>query len=228
MAATIAHSVHYVVIGCGVVGLLWLLVPRHRADPRPDGCADDDRVAALRRSAVAGRLEADARHRAGAHETSPQRTAARAGVVVAAVAGLLAAVIHAAVCPEHVAEGLLLGGFFAVLAVVQVAWSQLALAAERRAGASQPLLATGLAGSLGVAALWLLTRTVGLPFGLLDGTESPGLPDVAATLLEITTALAAALVLHSAAHAHRRAGGPGATARLDGHTGATGQERRAA
>ena len=101
---------------------------------------------------------------------------------VAAVAMLGAGVIHFAFAPDHMAEQTSHGVFF-----LAVAWLQLAAAAA--VGLSwQPrrgwLLGTA-ALNTGVAALWLWTRTLGLPG---DEPEPVGLGDSVASGLEIVAA----------------------------------------
>lgn len=96
-----------------------------------------------------------------------------------------AALIHAAVCPEHLRERAAFGVFFALLSVTQLVWS---IAILRRP--SLPLLRAGAAGSAAVIALWLLTRTAGLPPWLGgSGMEPVGPIDLLATALEAATAV---------------------------------------
>ena len=105
---------------------------------------------------------------------------------VAAVAMLGAAIIHFAFAPDHLSEQASHGVFFLV-----VGWLQLLVAgalAFRWRPQRAWLLATAALG-VGVAALWLLTRTAGLPG---EDAEAVGFPDTLATVLEV---VAAALAL---------------------------------
>ena len=72
----------------------------------------------------------------------------------------------------------MVGAFFLVVTLAQAAWACLVLlnATDDR------LLLAGIAGSLGLIALWATSRTVGLPFGL--GREPVGAWDVACFVWE--------------------------------------------
>jgi plastocyanin len=97
-----------------------------------------------------------------------------------------AALIHAIWTALHLREGMLEGGFFLLTALAQSAMAFALLAFPNR---RTYLLAIAL--SLGIVAIWALSRTVGLPIGLEAGTPQPvGMPDVIATLFELLTVLA--------------------------------------
>ena len=101
------------------------------------------------------------------------------------------AAIHAAVVPEHLSEWAGAGVFFAILAAAQLALGLLSLGRRHRA-----VLLAVAAVSIVPLALWLCSRTVGLPFGPAAGApESAGLPDIAAGVLELGTLLAAVALL---------------------------------
>jgi hypothetical protein len=110
------------------------------------------------------------------------RTASGRRVVIGvAVLSFTTAVIHAAVCPEHVREAALYGGFFAASALLQGIWPLLVLVRPDRR-----VLVAGAAGNLAVVVLWLVTRTVGIPLGPEAGeVEALGALDVIATAAEI-------------------------------------------
>ncbi|MCW2847642.1 MAG: hypothetical protein JWR90_1616, partial [Marmoricola sp.] len=125
--------------------------------------------------------------------TRARATAERDGSLWRAVAvssSGAAAYIHAALFPHHVEEGLLLGAFFLVSALGQAAWAWLMARAVTR-----ELLLVGLGGNLALIALWAVTRTVGLPFGLLPGPEGMGAWDVCCVVWEWAVALACAVGL---------------------------------
>lgn len=84
-----------------------------------------------------------------------------------AIASLGAAGIHFAVMGEHYDEYLWFGVFFTMIAWAQAVWAVAAAATPNRS-----VLATGLAGNLLIVAIWLVTRTSGLPFG-----PEPGQPE---------------------------------------------------
>ncbi len=100
----------------------------------------------------------------------------------AAAFSLLAALIHLSVMPEHFEEWWGYGAFFLVLALAQGAYGAALL---RRP--SRPLLLLGIGGNLSIVALYLLTRTVGIPFfGPHAGeVEGVGIADLSATAAEL-------------------------------------------
>ena len=100
----------------------------------------------------------------------------------AAVFSLLAALIHLWVMPEHFEEWWSYGAFFLVSAVAQGLYCAALLRGPRR-----PLLLLGIGGNLSIIALYLLTRTVGIPFfGPHAGeVEGIGMLDLSATAAEL-------------------------------------------
>ena len=125
---------------------------------------------------------------AGEQAAARRGTVADAARTLAAVAMLGAAVIHFALAPDHLSEQTSHGVFFLV-----VGWAQL-LGAAALAFSWRPLRTwlLGTAGlNAGVAALWLLTRTAGLPG---EESEAIGFPDALASGLEVFAALAAVAV----------------------------------
>ena len=105
--------------------------------------------------------------------------------VDAAVLAIAAGLIHAVAAVTHFGEYWLFGSFFAVLAVAQVAWGALVYR-----GAERSLLVVGAWASAGVALLWLVTRTVGLPIGPHAGhPQTVGPLDALATLDELAIVL---------------------------------------
>ena len=108
--------------------------------------------------------------------------------LTAALAMLGAAVIHFAFAPDHLSEQTSHGVFFLV-----VGWSQLvgaaALAFSWRPARAWLLGSAAL--NLGVAALWLLTRTAGLPG---EEPEAVAFPDALASGLEVIAAAGALAV----------------------------------
>jgi hypothetical protein len=122
----------------------------------------------------------------GEGRTSSTTTVHDAVRTVAAVAMLGAAIIHFAFAPDHLSEQTSHGVFFLV-----VGWLQLLVAgalALRWRPQRAWLLGTAALG-VGVAAVWLLTRTAGLPG---EDAEAVGFPDTLASVLEV---VAAALAL---------------------------------
>ena len=107
-------------------------------------------------------------------------------LAVAACAG--AAVIHFAYAPTHIEEDATHGTFFLVTAWLQLG---LAFALARWRTDRRPWLAAGAVNGA-VAAMWVLTRTAGLPG---EDPEPVGFPDTLATALEVVVVLAAVAAL---------------------------------
>jgi hypothetical protein len=106
---------------------------------------------------------------------------------VAVVSSMAAAGVHAAVFPHHLEESYVVGISFLAMTLGQAAWACLVTldASNGR------LLVSGIVGNLGLVALWAVSRTTGLPFGL--GREAVGGWDIAAVTWELVL-VAACLV----------------------------------
>jgi hypothetical protein len=114
-----------------------------------------------------------------------------------------AALIHVQAAGWHVHEYLPFAASFALLAVAQLGWG----VAVYRRPASRRILWAGLWMSVAVAALWLASRTVGLPVGPERWSAEPiGAADVIATADEVVLAVLVGLRLASRA--------PGSPARV--------------
>lgn len=93
--------------------------------------------------------------------------------------------IHIAVVREHFAEAPSHGIFFAVVGLAQIGWALLAL---HRPDVPIPRL-TGAA-TLGLIALWAVSRTIGLSLNPLTSVPEPvGTADLLAVLLEVALIL---------------------------------------
>ena len=145
---------------------------------------------------------------------------------LAALAMLGAAVIHFAFAPDHLAEQTSHGMFFLV-----AGWAQLlgAAALAFRWRPQRAWLLGSAAFNVGVAGLWLLSRTVGLPG---DEPEPVAFPDTLATGLEVLAAgaaLRARLRLGDPCGRgadHRLAAGPGLHRRARGRARGRWSPRR--
>ncbi len=117
-------------------------------------------------------------------------------VLPIATLSLGAGLIHLALIAEHFRADALSGLFFVAAAIFQLSWAVLF---GRRPQRAVQLL--GGAGNAAIIVVWLLTRTLGLPFGGHPGIAEPiGVADLLATLFELViVATTLALVL-----AHRR------------------------
>ena len=174
IVSVLAHSVHYGIVTAGLLGLLALLAPQWLPGgrvPARAGPADShaQRVASLRSSIARGSLAdvlvvaVPTSTTAAAPVRPPDPPTRPLALPLALVSSAAAAGIHAAVGPTHFEEGLLIGSFFAVAALAQLGWAAAVLVAP-----SRRLLLIGAVGNLAIVALWLATRTVGLPFGIDD------------------------------------------------------------
>ena len=103
---------------------------------------------------------------------------------IAGTCSIGAALIHAAVVPDHATEYLPAGVFFAVLAAFQLWW---AIAWSR--GQRTWLAVLALVVNLVAVAIWVWSRTAGFPLGVEPGAVEPvGYQDSLATLLEVVVA----------------------------------------
>src|SRR6516165_12367642 len=113
--------------------------------------------------------------------------------VLGALASLsaAAAAIHFAVVFEHFRDYLLYGVFFLVLAWAQLIWPAVLLWRPSRLW-----LWLGLAGNAAVLAVYIASRTVGLPFGPdLRHPESVGALDVMSCVLEFALVIGCLVLL---------------------------------
>jgi hypothetical protein len=186
--AVVAHALHHGLLAGGLVSVAALLWSTRPSGNRTVSRLRDQRVAELREAVRAGTLGVRTSPSPQAHsedvgvETAAPSDLPWARLAVTGSAG--AAAVHAAATPAHVEEGLLLGGFFVTATLVQLGWAVLALRRPRRW-----LWRAGAAGNALVVLLWVVTRTVGLPFGLLEGPEPVGGWDVAASGFETIVVL---------------------------------------
>ncbi len=98
-----------------------------------------------------------------------------------AVTSLATAGIHFAVMGEHFREYVAFGVFFSLVAWFQALWAIGVVVAPTR-----PMLTVGLVVNAAVVAIWIVSRTAGLPIGPEPGTAEPAaFLDVLSTVLEI-------------------------------------------
>jgi hypothetical protein len=121
-----------------------------------------------------------------------------------------AAAIHFAVVFEHFAEYTLYGVFFLVISWAQVIWPAVLLWRPSRLW-----LWLGIAGNAIVIAVYVASRTVGLPFGPdLHNAESVGALDVVSCVLEFGLIVGCAALLWRPSLADRPVTRRGAVARV--------------
>ncbi|MEY2405893.1 MAG: hypothetical protein QOG39_809 [Acidimicrobiaceae bacterium] len=132
----------------------------------------------------------DASTREPTGRARPARSSTPPAAAALAVLSLGAAVIHAAFAPGHFSESWSHGLFFAVLA-----WLQVGLAYFLLARPSRWVYVAGLF-NIVVIAVWVMSRTVGVPFFPGAGTtEDVGFPDALSTELELFLVLGCAALL---------------------------------
>lgn len=193
-ATSVAHGIHYAVLGVGLVGLLALLGPQLIGGRRAPTIDEHSmRVRALTEQISSGGLGVRVMPALPA-------TLARSEVAdhvrtrylpIAIVSSAAAAGVHAAVGPAHFRELWVFGLFFAGSALAQIGWS-VAMAIRP----SHTLLVAGVAGNSAVLLLWLVTRTIGLP-GLLPEPEAIGVWDAFCGIWELVVVLTAGRVLRA-------------------------------
>jgi hypothetical protein len=147
-----------------------------------------------------GRLDVSRRPKASP-EGAPRRARAAGGrtgitdlrLTLAAVALFGCAAIHLAVIPDHLNHWVVASAFFLTLAMAEAAGGALLLGRP-----SQNVLVAVAAASVVPLALWVWSRTSGLPFGPNSNVPEPfGLADIAASLLELGTLVVAVVLLRA-------------------------------
>jgi hypothetical protein len=127
---------------------------------------------------------------ASGRRADPDRNPARVLSVIA-MASIAAGAINLTAAATIGSSNAQYLAFFTVVGVAQLAWAAVALARAPRWW-----LALGAAGNLVVVATWVVSRTVGLPFGPAAGIRLPAhFPDSLATALEVVVVAGAAALL---------------------------------
>jgi len=111
---------------------------------------------------------------------------------VGALISLVAASIHVLVTPEHFQEWWGYGVFFLVSAVLQAVFALVVIGRPSRA-----VLIAGLVGNLAIVAMWVVSRSSGVPFfgPNVGEIEEIGVHDIVATAAEIVLVLLLAYAL---------------------------------
>jgi hypothetical protein len=137
------------------------------------------------------RTEPHARGLGRAYEDGRASLAPMSASLVALSAA--AGTIHLTVAADHFAEYFLFGLFFVVVGVALVAWA----AAVAIAGSANRLLVLS-AGNAVVVALWVASRTTGVPLGPSPGVpERVGYADLVTTIFEVLLVVLAVVALRS-------------------------------
>ena len=112
----------------------------------------------------------------------------------AAALSFSAACVHGSVMVTHFREYFLFGLFFAIVTPLQIAWAELV----RRTPRARRLLVAGAVGNGAIVVVWLVSRTIGLPFGPERlQTEAVGFKDVLATYAEAMIVVLVTVLLSS-------------------------------
>jgi hypothetical protein len=173
------HLAHVVVFGLPIVGL----------------------IAALALQEIRARVSDPHKKMLGRELRRPGLCTRESPALRFAVLGLVAAaVIHGGVIGDHFHEDLFYGLFFLVVTAVQ-----LCLALILSTMSTLRLLRYVAAMSGSIAALYLVSRTTGLPIGPEPWRAEPfGILDIAATCAELVTLAGCGVQLRRATSANRR------------------------
>lgn len=132
-------------------------------------------------------------------ENRPSVTYTPAQTVLVLTAGLafVGGLIHVGAAVDHYEEFPLYTLAFSVIALLQVSWAWLLVR-----GPSRAILLAGALMQLGIVALWVVSRTAGVPIAPKAWTpEEVGIADLVATLGELVTVIAAFAVLAASTQA---------------------------
>jgi hypothetical protein len=190
VASAVAMLVHATLLpaGCGAVAALVVMSRLPASSRRSSETSPDSRRADRLRALAAGdRLTLMDTPVALLPRTGttgrPEPSLLTKGSVpwqLAAVCTTGSAVAHAVATPHHATENVTFGVFFFLSAFVQFGWATVALTCP-----STEVLWHGVALNVLLIELWVVTRTIGLPFGLQNGPEGLGAWDVAAKVWEL-------------------------------------------
>jgi predicted branched-subunit amino acid permease len=141
-------------------------------------------------AAAPGRARTRARRPAA---PAAERPAAVADAVrIVAWLSISAGAIHAVAMVDHFSHWWLYGVFFLVLTYGQVLWGVALL----RKPPTDRNLTIGALANLAIVAVWLVSRTIGVPAGPEAGSPEPvGIMDVAATLDQLVLVTFVALIV---------------------------------
>ena len=120
----------------------------------------------------------------------------------AAALSLTAGLIHIIAAPEHFEEWLGYGLFFFIVASAQILYALILLVEEPR----RAFLVAGLFGNAAIIALYIVTRTIGIPFfGPRAGeVEVVGALDLISKIVELALIVCLTMMLRSPLRSARR------------------------
>ncbi|MGZ4105075.1 MAG: hypothetical protein ACXVP8_07410 [Actinomycetota bacterium] len=187
LAASVApawfHGIHYtlvVVVPVAAVFCVFAFTPSDEI-PAAEVPAQVALRAARLRQSVGLASAVDIRRSSSSTPAPAAERAINSPALVLAPLSVGAGLIHAAVTALHFREYWLYGAFFVLSAAAQLGWAYLVARRSSRA-----LLLTGVLGNAAIIALWLASRTIGLPIGPEPGAaEAVGWRDAFATVYEV-------------------------------------------
>lgn len=112
-----------------------------------------------------------------------------------AVLSVVAAGIHGTVFPAHAREGVAIGAFFAAATLFQLGWALLVVTRP-----SRRVLLVGAAANAAIVAVWIVSRSVGVPLGPDAGhPEAIGFADTVTTTYEAALVIVAVYLVRGSA-----------------------------
>ncbi len=110
--------------------------------------------------------------------------------------------IHAYYVPDHLDEWIGYGVFFIVASACQLRFAIFLVEAHRPI--HREVLWAGLLGNLAIITMWVVTRTIGVPIGPLEGEiVEIGVPDLTSIIAELSVIVCLVVLLRM--KAERRA-----------------------
>jgi len=110
-------------------------------------------------------------------------------VLCLALLSAAAGAIHVAFAPTHMEESWTHGTAFVTVGLFQIGWALAVVLRRSRATVSIAAL------NIGIVAVWVVSRTLGVPFSDAQGAEAVGFADVTATVFEVVIAAGALALL---------------------------------
>jgi hypothetical protein len=137
----------------------------------------------------------------GAPATTGRRPGSSDARILAGSLSAVAGLIHVKATVDHAGHYWLFGVLFGLVACAQIA---LAVALWRRQVPDDVLVA-GAVVTIGVVAVWLISRTAGPPIGPLAGEAEPiGVSDAFATMIELVFVAVVCLIVRPDGRVGRR------------------------
>lgn len=121
----------------------------------------------------------------------------------------MAGIIHITVTSEHFEEWIGYGVFFTVASAYQLLLALILTITQRPV--RREILWVGILGNLAIIAMWMVTRTIGVPLGPMTGEiEEIGALDMASKIAELAVIVCLAVALRMQSDNGRHIGSPNA------------------